>query len=825
MRPAKSFGWQRATAAVICTLLVGYSLLGRAQSGAESHGSNADPVGSQQRGWLWSALGGITIALLGTSYFLLRLRRSRATLFRLNRELRAISSCHQTMMRAENEQSLLNTVCQLVCQEAGYRMVWVAYAEAGQVETMRPVAWSGAVDGRFDPATSDPTGGELGFGLAVVAIRSGARACIQDLADDPALASWQGVALKRGYRSCLSLPLSEGNTTFGALTIYSAEANVFTSDEVRLLDELARDLAFGIAVLRARIVRAETEEALRESQQEFRGLVENSPDVIVRYDREGRRIYVNPQFERVNHILAKDVLGKTPAELSTRLKPLAALFTERLMAAMASRTVAKIDLTWSDQGKPICWFVRVVPEFDAEGQVVSALTIWSDITERKLAEQEIEQLAFYDSLTKLPNRRLLVDRLHQALASSARSRRKGALLFIDLDNFKTLNDTSGHDVGDRLLIEVAHRLTTCVRDDDTIARFGGDEFIVVLEDLSENAQEAAAQAKAVGEKILSVLSQAYSIAGRTHHSTPSVGVTLFIEADESVDELLKQADIAMYQAKAAGRNMLRFFDPEMQAALAARTVMEAALRLAVLERQLVLYYQPQVDDRRGVIGAEALVRWQHPERGIVAPAQFIPLAEETGLILSIGQWVLETACARLRDWALDANFRHLDLAVNVSARQFRQADFVDQVRYALQNSAAPAERLKLELTESLVLDDVGDTIDKMHALRRLGVGFSIDDFGTGYSSLAYLTRLPLDQLKIDRSFVRNLPGNTNDAVVTQSIITLASSLGLSVIAEGVETEAQRDFLIQHGCPTCQGYLFSWPLDLAAFEQFLLPARA
>jgi diguanylate cyclase (GGDEF)-like protein len=414
--------------------------------------------------------------------------------------------------------------------------------------------------------------------------------------------------------------------------------------------------------------------------------------------------------------------------------------------------------------------------------------------------------------------------LQQTLASCGRSPRKGALLFIDLDNFKVLNDTSGHDVGDQLLVFVAKRLEHCVRENDTIARLGGDEFVVMLDGLSETIEEAAAQARSVGAKIQNVLNQPYTIGGQVHYSTPSIGITLISNAQSSVEELLKQADIAMYQAKAGGRNTLRFFDPHMQAALAARANLEADLRVGIREQQFVLHYQPQVDAVRGIIGAEALLRWNHPERGMVAPGEFIRIAEESGLILPIGQWVLEVACARLKDWEADPRTRDLVLAINVSARQFRQADFVEQVCTALKKSGARPQQLKLELTESVVLDDIEDTIEKMKQLRPLEVGFSMDDFGTGYSSLSYLTRLPLDQLKIDQSFVRNLPGNRNEAVVVQTIITMAVSLGLTVIAEGVETEAQRQFLQRHGCHTFQGYLYSKPVALPDFELLLIRNR-
>jgi predicted signal transduction protein with EAL and GGDEF domain len=351
-----------------------------------------------------------------------------------------------------------------------------------------------------------------------------------------------------------------------------------------------------------------------------------------------------------------------------------------------------------------------------------------------------------------------------------------------------------------------------------VTRLGGDEFVVILEDLSGDVQEAAVQTGAVGEKVRAALAKPYSLDGREFHCAASLGVVLFRDDEESVETLLKHADLAMYKAKSAGRNTLRFFDPTMQTALDERSALEADLRLAVDGGQLHLQYQPQVDSERRLIGAEALVRWAHPERGLVPPDDFIPLAEETGLILPIGHWVLATACAQIRAWSANAATGGLRLAVNVSARQFRQPDFVAQVRQVLAQAGADPGRLKIELTESMVLDDIGDTFEKMHALKSLGIGFSLDDFGTGNSSLAYLTRLPLDQLKIDRSFVRNLPGNRNDAIIAQTIITMARSLGLDVIAEGVETEVQRGFLDRHNCTAYQGYLFSRPLPLDEFNR-------
>jgi diguanylate cyclase (GGDEF)-like protein/PAS domain S-box-containing protein len=450
---------------------------------------------------------------------------------------------------------------------------------------------------------------------------------------------------------------------------------------------------------------------------------------------------------------------------------------------------------------------------------------------RKLAEQNallenmnvmLQSLSTSDPLTRLPNRRLLLDRLQQALSSRIRSGRTGALLYIDIDNFKTLNDTLGHDMGDLLLQQVAKRLVFCVREGDTIARIGGDEFVVMLEDLSKCLFEAAAQTEAIGEKILVALNQPYQLASYEYLSSPSIGAALFNDDSQTVDQLLKQTDIAMYQAKRAGRNTLRFFDPKMQEAIDTRTALEVELRKAIDSHQFQLYYQIKVDRMYRAFGAEALIRWIHPVRGLVPPAQFISLAEETGLIRPIGQWVIETACSQINAWQKDILTRDLILSVNVSARQFRQTDFVGQVKSAIQRHAINPKLLKLELTESMLLENIDDIISSMNALNKIGVRFSLDDFGTGYSSLQYLKQLPLDQLKIDRSFVRDLVGDHSDKAIVRTIIAMARSLNLDVIAEGVETEEQRILLIDKGCTNFQGYLFGKPVPIEQFDVLLKP---
>jgi diguanylate cyclase (GGDEF)-like protein/PAS domain S-box-containing protein len=455
-----------------------------------------------------------------------------------------------------------------------------------------------------------------------------------------------------------------------------------------------------------------------------------------------------------------------------------------------------------------------------DGIVTHYVGIHVDITERKAAEKEIQLLAYYDPLTRLPNRRLLMDRLQHAMASGARTGREGGLLLIDLDNFKTLNDSLGHHIGDQLLQQIAQRLEACVRDGDTVARLGGDEFVVILENLSEHALEAAAQTESVGEKILASLSLPYQFSNYVHQSTCSIGATLFDDKHQSSNELLKQADIAMYQAKKAGRNMLRFFDPQMQASVTSRFSLEGELRKALENREFHLYYQIQMDILNRPVGAEVLIRWIHPLRGMISPAQFIPLAEDTGLIIPIGTWVLETACAQIKSWEQAAPTRDLVLAVNVSARQFHQADFVAQVQAVVQRHGINPARLKLELTESMLVEDVEQIIATMNSLNEIGIQFSMDDFGTGYSSLQYLKRLPLDQLKIDMSFVRDLGVVEGANSIVQTIIAMARGLKLDVIAEGVETEQQREILSFYGCLRYQGYLFGKPLPIDQFEETL-----
>jgi diguanylate cyclase (GGDEF)-like protein/PAS domain S-box-containing protein len=561
----------------------------------------------------------------------------------------------------------------------------------------------------------------------------------------------------------------------------------------------------------------EAEARMQESEARFRSLTDLSSDWYWEIDEQFRFTRFEGYREGESAVTQQASLGRTRWELGA-----VNLSEEDWKAHHAvlethqqfkDFEIQRLDV----HGKSYWVSISGTPMFDAQGRFTGYRGIGRDISLRKHAEDETQRLAFYDTLTGLPNRRLMLDRLSHALVSSARSQRHGALLFIDLDNFKDLNDTLGHDVGDQLLEQVANRLVTCIRECDTAARLGGDEFVVVLEELSTIDEEAASQAEIVAEKILKRLNAPYDLRGKQHSSTPSIGVTLFCGNQVGTDELFKRADVAMYQAKAAGRNTLRFYDPQMQVAVMARAALDADLRQGLQRQELLLYYQPVVDVMGRVIGLEALLRWQHPRRGLVAPGEFIALAEQTGLILPMGQWVLQTACRQLVAWGRQPATSGLSVAVNVSARQFRQPDFVAQVLDVLGETGADPQRLKLELTESVLIADVEDAIGKMSVLRERGVRFALDDFGTGYSSLSYLKRLPLDQLKIDQSFVRDVLSDPNDAAIVRTILALANSMDLVAVAEGVETEGQRQFLLDSGCTVFQGYLFGRPAPLAQLK--------
>jgi diguanylate cyclase (GGDEF)-like protein/PAS domain S-box-containing protein len=563
---------------------------------------------------------------------------------------------------------------------------------------------------------------------------------------------------------------------------------------------------------------ARSKSTMRELQ--FQKLALDEHAIVSITDITGTITYANDRFCQISKYSREELLGQNHRIVNSGCHTKE--FFKEMYRVIASGNVWHNEICNRAKDGSLFWLdMTVVPFKNEFGHLSQYIAIRTDISARIQSEKEIQQLAFYDPLTELPNRRLLMDRLQHTLSANIRNDRHGAIIFIDLDNFKSLNDTQGHGIGDLLLVQVAKRLKACVREDDTVARLGGDEFVLLLENLSSSHNEAMMSAERVSEKILHEFNRPYLLNTLEYRSSPSIGIALFCDNSLSVDNLIKNADTAMYQAKNAGRNAVRFYDPGTQKAMEERIELERALYDVVNNQQLQLHYQVQVDESNIPIGAEALLRWTHPVLGSVSPGVFIPVAEETGLIVPIGYWVLQTACRQLKEWESNKAASELILAVNVSVRQFREPDFVRQVKLLLDQSGINPAKLKLEITESMVMDSIEATISTMLQLKSLGLKFSMDDFGTGYSSLSNIKRLPLDQLKIDQSFVRDILFDANDKAIVRTIIAMARSMNLSIIAEGVETEEQRCLLAKKGCNNYQGYLFSKPVPIEEFEALIM----
>lgn len=565
---------------------------------------------------------------------------------------------------------------------------------------------------------------------------------------------------------------------------------------------------------------AVAQQALGKSEERYRTAFQITMDAVaLNRVEDGTYVDCNLAFQKMTMYTQDEVLGRTSQELGIWVDPQDR--TRMIEMVNSGGLCRNMEAQFRKKNGDIFWGMMSASKMGVDGESC-VLTVTRDMSESKMAENEIKRLAYYDPLTGLPNRRMLLERLQRALTFDRRITRKRALLFLDVDNFKNLNDTQGHHIGDLLLQEIARRVTSCIRDTDTAARIGGDEFVLMLEGLSEEQDQAVSQARQIAEKILRCIEEPYVLSGRECVSTSSIGITVFGEGQETAAQILQQADIAMYQAKAAGRDAIRFFAPALQAAVSARARLEDEIRQGIRERQFALWYQPQVDMGK-IVGAEALLRWHHPVRGVLGPAEFIPVAEDSGLILPLGRLVFKQACTQSAAWAsLSAS---IPIAVNVSARQFRQPDFATHVLETIEHTGADPQNLKLEITESMLLDNLEETVAIMQTLKAHGLQFSLDDFGTGYSSLAYLKRLPLDQLKIDRTFVRDILVNTTNGALAQAIISLARSLGLMVIAEGVETDEQRAFLSRLGCDCYQGFLFSKALPSAEFKALLAHSRS
>lgn len=669
-----------------------------------------------------------------------------------------------------------------------------------------PEAYRRAIDG----SPIGPAAGSCG-----TAVYRAEPVIVTDIARDPLWKDYAEIALSQGLHACWSTPIfSAAHKVLGTFAVYYPTVREPDPAHHQFIATATHTAAIAIE-------RQYAETALRDSVEYSHTIFDNVADGIITINAEGIVESYNRSAELMFGYSAEEIVGQNIKRLMPEPYRIQHdTYLENYHETGVQRVIGKSrDVEGQRKDGQIFPLYLSVSRIVHNGKE-KFIGLVSDMSDRRRNEEKIERLAFYDPLTELPNRRLLIDRLQHALTACARSGKQGALLLLDLDNFKDLNDTLGHDAGDQLLCQVAQRLVNCVREGDTVARLGGDEFVIVLEDLSADLQEAASAAKKIGELVLAALRQTYTIGRSEYFSSPSIGITLFNQQLETVDTLLKRADVAMYQAKSAGRNNLQFFDSVLQASLEVRTALEADMRSGLMQKQFLLYYQPQVDIRGQVTGTEALLRWQHPLRGMVSPAEFIPLAEQSGFILPLGHWVIQTACEQLVAWATEPVTAQLTLAINVSARQFRQAGFVEQVMDIVRQTGARPELIKLELTESLLVNNIEEVIAKMRALKAYGVGFSLDDFGTGYSSLGYLRQLPLDQLKIDQSFVRDVLVDTNDAVIAQTIIGLGLSLGLNVIAEGVELEGQRQFLADSGCYAYQGYLFSRPLPIAELNTLL-----
>lgn len=566
--------------------------------------------------------------------------------------------------------------------------------------------------------------------------------------------------------------------------------------------------------------RKQTEAKLKELNKNLSALIETIPDPIFLKDGEGRWLVINEPAKKLFDLHEIDWYLKTDLELA-ELQPhflpaYEGCVRDDQLAWQKGSLLVTEEYIPDQHGDMRTMEVLKMPTFEANGERKELVIIGRDITEHKRAQQRIHELAYFDPLTKLPNRRMLLEQIEHAAITSANSGMYGALLLLDLDHFKSFSS----DCGDQLLREIAKRLQEEVHEGYTLACIGGDEFVILMGSLNTYIEHAAELAERYAKKLRELVNRPFHCKGQTIRSTTSIGITLLLGTQDAAEDLIKQTKVAVEQAKSAGRNAIHFFNPAIQTTLNALNALEHELRSSLEQQHFELYYQMQVDIHHRILGAEVLLRWNHPGKGLLTPGSFIDICEESGLILHIGQWVLESACRQLKLWQRSPQLRDIQLSINVSAKQFHQANFVSQVRRTLLESGAKPSQIKLELTESSMLKNVEDTVAKMNELKLMGIRFSLDDFGTGHSSLLYLKRLPLDQIKIDQSFVRDISTDTSDAVIVKAIISMSDAMGLNVIAEGVETVEQRDFLDANGCHVFQGYLFGRPVPLADFEALI-----
>jgi diguanylate cyclase (GGDEF)-like protein/PAS domain S-box-containing protein len=740
--------------------------------------------------------------------------RLEESLRRSTRALHAIRECEQVIAAAADEAALLQHICDMIAA-AGYRMAWAGLLDKDGNGSIVPVAITGEHQGYLECVMPSLHAGATGNATVGEALRTGQPVVVNDFRSDLRLTPWREDAIRRGINAKIALPLIDKADAIGILNVYAVEQDAFDTEEVNLLDGLARRVTASIQAHRHRQAREAAEAALRLRER----AIEASANSIMIVSAEAPSFpvqYVNPAFEKINGYVSGEVVGKDCCQFlgdhanrhgSDMLR---AALRDKRAGNLVQRNARKDGTSFWNE-------IYLAPVSDEDGEVRNFVVTQYDITAMKQSEAKLQHQAHHDALTGLPNRFLLYDRLGQAIASSSRQARPIWLLFVDLDRFKFVNDSLGHKAGDALLQTISGRLQSAVRQSDTVARLGGDEFVLIL---PERTDGTATLSTDVVQRILDTVAQPLMIEGHEFFPTCSIGVAAYPDDGADADTLMMHADIAMYRAKETGRNNFQFFASSMNEKTLERLRIEGELRRALEREEFVLHYQPQVDLHTGhIVGMEALIRWHHPELGMVMPQRFIGLAEETGLIVPIGAWVLRAACMQNRAWQL-AGFPHLRVSVNLSARQFAQHDLAQSIIETLAETGLPASSLEIELTETLVMADVERTIETLRALKAIGVQLSIDDFGTGYSSLSYLRRFPIDVLKIDRSFVRDMTTNPDDAAIVASIISLSHSLKLHVIAEGVETQEQLSYLRSLGCDEMQGYFFSRPVSADIFEQLL-----
>lgn len=743
--------------------------------------------------------------------------RAEIALRRISRARAVMAACNHAMIHAESETQLLQEMCRVVVESGGYKMAWIGFVDDPNRLGVIPISYAGSLRGDLSALAACGVAEHDQDNPTALVLRDVCSHVCVDIAQGQGSvrdAVWRRFALNQGYRSVTALPLKDKNQVLGVLAIYEQEPHEFDPDQLELFEELADDIAYGVVTLRTRNAREHADQALRATEDKLAAIL-NSIDNIVWSASESGLLYANPVLEKIYGRPLADFYQDKNLWFSVVHPDDRNRLTDAFSKLQQGGALTQQYRIIRPDGE-VRWLEdRIKAVMDERGNVLRFDGVASDISERKQYEGRIEYLATHDALTGLANRHLLGDRLAQAIARSSRSQHLLALLFLDIDRFKDINDSFGHVFGDQLLQQVAVRLKENVREGDTVSRQGGDEFIIVLTDLQKPEDVVV-----IASKILHAFSSPFIVGSRRLYVTTSIGATLYPNDSTDIETLLKNADIAMYRAKRESGNDFRFYSSEMSVTTKERVELETALRWAVERQEFELFYQPKVALNDGrVVGVEALIRWHHPDLGLVSPVHFIPMAEELGLIVPIGKWVLRTACSQLKQWQ-EAGLPPITVSVNISARQFRQEGLVKAITDILQETGLDPRYLELELTESMVLNSADKSTVTLHELKALGVELSIDDFGTGYSNLSYLKRFPVDRLKIDQSFVQDIVNDSDDAAIAYLIISLGHSLNLKVIAEGVETAEQLAFLHNNHCDEIQGYYCSQPVSANDFVSLM-----